>query len=535
MQTPETIVPSRTGALIVTASAAVFLALLAFAAAWRPCAGLCSYQERAKPVLTPGLDPITNRNAKLLRLGLLTLNSELCAPEQLAASSTEAIALVGKAIPVPSSTQLSNTLPPSTALLPDDVTGLPEEAAVVSIVCRSDDLFNAERGIVTHPHERGRESERLAWVSAKVDNKLVLESPVGLRIHGGATRADADKSFAIVWRKDYGGEPASASGLFFGPDTPPASEIVLSNAASANRCLAALAVEIATRFGCKTSRCMPAIVYLNGTRIRTPFFLYQRQSPEFVEGRYGLHDIEWLRLKSGQWTEHKTSTHTGVPTQQDGESEDTPPAGTGVNIENAPFAALEKWLRHVPAPLSFAEASARYDLDDLCSWALAVSYLGIADNNQGAYFKDRASTEARWESLVWDFDGAFNRAFGSNAVRNAEVLGDPFAKLIGPGFRAALFHRLMAESPEFREHFSRRAQDCLTRDFTRDSLLSVVEKHASLIRRLSGVSPQAQGKIDQAKAFLSARHEWFLSYLARRNAEMGNRASTGTSTPWGKS
>src|SRR5690606_5521176 len=82
-------------------------------------------------------------------------------------------------------------------------------------------------------------------------------------------------------------------------------ELVLSNADHPSRFNAALATEIATLAGCKVSRCVPAIVYLNGTEVRSPFFIYEHQSPDFVQGRFGLADVDWVRMKSREPVENE--------------------------------------------------------------------------------------------------------------------------------------------------------------------------------------------------------------------------------------
>lgn len=501
-------------------AALLFLFVLAATASLSPTFGLLRYRARSRPVLVPGLDRITRRDASMVRQGLITLSPKPAAPLTLAADTKDAVGLMGVPISEPDATRLAGDITPSTALLPPPSENIPPGVTVLSIVCDSDDLFGPVHGIVTHPHDRGHDSERLAWISARTGNDLVLESQFGLRIHGGDTRNDLSKSFAIMFREEYSGYATSPEGLFFGPDTPPAHRIVLLSATNPARCLGALALDIAARLGCKTSRRVTAVVYINGTRARTPFFLYEHQSPEFIKERYALEDIDWVRLKSSTWLQQKHEPGMTNPHDTNG----TPPPADGKSAEHTAFAALEKWLRHVPAPLPFNEAASRYNMADLCNWVLAIAFTGCFDNDQGGYFRDRRNPNAVWQSLVWDMDGAFGRGFAGDAARNEAAFKNPFDEpLLRFGFRVKLFKRLVAESPEFRDYFRHHVREALETKLPHDTLMAMVDEHIALTRSLPDVSPQLRAKLDQAKAFLSTRHDWFLAYLDQRMAAAASR------------
>ncbi len=278
--------PRRRSLLVVPC--AMLLLGVAVLVEFFPLEGLEAYQDRSAPELVLGRDEVTSRNAALIRMGLLKMSHKFCEPEDLAAFSEEAVALFKQPCPAPSAALLEQGSPPSTALLASRVAALPADMVVVSIVCRSSELFDPDHGIVTHPLEHNREAERPAWFSAWQNSRLLIESPIGLRVHGGHSRTLPAKSFALRFREEYGGRETGPAGLFFGAEAPPVRELVLSNADHPSRFNAALATEIATLAGCKVSRCVPAIVYLNGTEIRSPFFIYEHQSPDFVQVGSGL-------------------------------------------------------------------------------------------------------------------------------------------------------------------------------------------------------------------------------------------------------
>jgi hypothetical protein len=331
--------------------------------------------------------------------------------------------------------------------------------------------------------EMGRHSERPAWLTARLGAEVLLESPVGLRIHGGSSRASPNKSFSLVFREEYGGHDKFPRGLFFGADTPPASHVVLMNATHPSRFMGALGTEIAAELGCNTSRLTPAIVYLNGTQILSPFFLYQHQSPDFVIQRFGMTDIEWVRLKANR------------------------------DRENAAYVKWRQWIRKDRFPTLLSEEAKHYDIPDLNAWALAMSFTSTADNNQGAYFRDRSRDDGAWRSLVWDFDCAFADETGKSSRGPYMNRTDPIETLIGD--RARLFHRLMERSPEYRGEFRRFAHEALATRLPKEKLMALVERYERLALSYPMASMELKQQMAQSRKFLESRHEFYLEYLDR--------------------
>ncbi len=494
-RTAELSLPSGRGAraTYVAVSAMALLVVLAVMAAQLPTTGLEQYRERQGPDLIPGLDRFTKRNAEMLRQGLIKISPMRHNPARLASSSPAAIGLFGKPCPPPDAEKLKAGIVPSTALLPAVDKTLPPGVTEVSLVCDSDDLFGAERGIVTHPMMRGHDSERLTWLSARLGNDLFVESPMGLRVHGGLSRQIPVKSFAMVFRKDYCGTNLSPPGLFFGPETPPARQFLLIGASHTDRYLGALATDIADLFGCKISKHAPALLYLNGTRIDAPYFVCEQQSEEFVKSHFGLQNFDWVRLKDRATEE--------IPT----------------------YKALDKWTRKMSARMTFKEASARFNLEDLCTWVLAMSFTVTVDNNQGGFYRDRDDPNATWQSLVWDMDGAFKRGFEGDAARAKMFADDPFQWVL-LGLRARLFKRLMAESPEFREYFREFAHQKVTQKLPREKLMALADRYLLIAKLQPKLEPVLTPVLQSAREFLATRNEAFLAYVDRYVEAAGREA-----------
>lgn len=452
-------------------------------------AGLRAYRERARPELVVGQDRMTRRNAAFVRLGLLHFRPAFCEPADLAADTPEARRLFGQALPAPPASRLPGQRPPSTELLPPARENVPTDFADVSLVCRAADLFDPDRGIVARPFDRGDAAERVAWVSARVGGQIVLETPVGLRVHGGSSRVGPMKSFSLNFRERHGGYDHSPPGLFFGPDAPAVRRLLLITAYEGSQFNNILATEIAGRLGCRVSRAVPARLTVNGTEIPAPYFLVEHQSPDYVANHDGFDHVEWHRLKS----------------------EEEPPDS---------FTLWRKWQRRTK-DIDLAEEASRFDLDDLCAWVLAITFTSTTDNDQGAYYRDASVPDAPWRCLTWDLDAAFNTGLYIYKERTVDCSRQAFEILVGE--RGILFYRLIAGSPEFREQFRTFARQKLEKDLPPDALLALVDRHIAQARALPHLTDEALPALERSRAFLATRHQAYFALLD----ELLDRAARG--------
>ncbi|HRX56324.1 MAG TPA: CotH kinase family protein [Verrucomicrobiales bacterium] len=446
--------------------------------------GLESYHHRSSSEVILGKDKITSRTATFLRLGMLQMSPSFCEPWELAADSPAARQLFGQPCPAPSIAALSGPRPPSTELLLTSPNLAPPGVAEVSLVCRSSDLFDERRGIVLHPEEREKASERLAWASARWDSDLVLESPVGLRIHGGSSRGGPMKSFALVFREEYSGHPLSPPGLFFGSEAPPVPRLLLVTAYETSQFNNVLATEIADRLGCRTSRSVPALVRLNGTEIKAPYFLCEHQSPGFVRDHYGMDPIDWKRLKL-------------VDSEE-------------VTESSPEFDDYRRWQRRKRTQVDLAEEARRFDLEDLCAWVLAVTFTATTDSDQGAYFRVHANPPGPWHCLTWDMDGAFNTGIYVYKGREVDCRRQCFETLVGE--RALLFNRLCQGSSEFREYFRAFVHRKLEA-LNRETLLEIADRHIAMARSLPHAPQETISVLLQSRSFLARRHQEYFTQL----------------------
>lgn len=461
--------------------------LMILIAAWRvdTSSSIRSFWDwisRTEVVL--GKDRFSKRQAMLARLGFLPVSQYYSCPERLGADTKHARRLFGGLCPEPAPERFDPLVPPSTSLLPNPAPALPEGAALVSLVCDAEDLFNEKYGIVPQAERRGRNWERPVWLTVTGEHDPLIEIPGGLRIHGGTSRTGDIKSFRVVFRRKYNGEGETPAGLFFGEETPPLESIVLMNASRPKRFVGALVMELATRAGCETSRLRPAVVYLNGSLIPTPYFLVEHQSRHFLRSRHGLRNFEFIRLKS----KHER-----------------------VSAAYKDFKSITMSER----PLSLEEAARIYDLDDLCAWSFLISYLAVSDNNQGGYYRDRSNPDAPWHGLTWDLDGAFNGTFrGLDMTKDKEGRVDYLDIL--RGHRGRLFHKLMGQTPEFRRRFLRFALEKIRGPFSPEALAPLVKRYEMLARLHPAAYNKLEMEVNKVGPFLKEQPSRYLEYLERR-------------------
>ncbi len=461
-------------------------ALVILASAWRidTSGSIRSFRDWAsRTEVMLGKDRFSKRQAMLARLGFLSVSRFYSRPQPLGSDARPARRLFGGPCPEPDAARFDPSVPPSTSLLPSPPPSVPEDTAIVSLVCGAEELFDEHYGIVPNARKRGRNWERPAWATVTLGNETVLEQPVGLRVHGGVSRGGDIKSFRLVFHRRYAGEPHSPPGLFFGPETPPLKSVVLMNGARPKRVVGALMLELAARAGCQTSAVRPAVVYLNGTLIPAPYFLVEHQSLHYLQVRHQLRNIDFHRLKAKTQVESRAYKDFRRRTLSD-------------------------------EPLDMEGVGHLYDLEDLAAWSFMISFAVISDNNQGAYFRDREASGVPWSGLTWDLDGAFN---GWEQAEDENGRYDYLSIL--RGHRGRLSKKLMAESSDYRRQFLRFALEKLRGPFSSEQLEPVLERYERLVATHPGAYPKLEPEVRKVFRQLREQPARYLEYLRRAYPE----------------
>lgn len=314
---------------------------------------------------------------------------------------------------------------------------LKSEWPLLSVVVARDDLRGSERGLFTHPDERGSEWERLAYLTYFENGREVFSTGAGLRIHGGKHRLE-DRSFRLHFRWKYGaGECPSA--LLPGSAHTPLETIVLRyDSLYCMKLASTVAYDFARRIGAEAPESKLVRLCLNGKR-------------------YGnLHEVT-MHMSRRNWREILGHDEFDLYV----------PRSANESLSEHHYRELKRWTLDPHVDFTMASVDARVDLDNLSRHLLSFVFCGTTDWRQGAALRVRRS-EGRWQWVHWDMDQSFsdlNRAKSSrrrNSEQEAMALlttgrrydrGGKAVALEDRDVRELIFQRLWADSREFKEAF----------------------------------------------------------------------------------
>lgn len=472
---------------------AVALLVGAFFCEVIPTTGIKLYKNQLDSQFVLGQDEFSKREARLFENKMLPISRRSFIPHALESSEETAVALLRRPLRVAESKKEALNPwkgPPSTQLIPEDKVLEPESPLLLSIVADSQELFHPVTGVLPNFEKRGKDWEAKAWLTAKDHTGVIMEAPIGLRVHGGTSRKHAVKSFGLYFRKKYQGTSLSAHDKFFGEGSRSAEKIALINGAQSTRYMGAMVTEMAAIAGCKVSKVRPVSVYLNGQRIPNPYFLFEHQSAEFLQDYYDCEEPFIHRLKAdNEKNEFYKDWRNAVLRDKD-----------------------RKWSMKV--------LNRYFDIDDLCAWIFLITYTVTLDNNQGMYYYDKAKKDDLWKCLTWDLDGCFNRVFSQAGSSKPEYVEDPF--LIVSPLRGTMFLRLIKDSPEFFDYYEDFCRDVLANKLTKETVMELFGKYERLAKLYENVPADLPRTMAKIKTFLETRHEFYLKYLQEQRVKLGH-------------
>lgn len=336
----------------------------------------------------------------------------------------------------------------------------------LSIVINPDDLLNRDTGLLANYSKRGRSWERPAYVSYFENGYLRFATGAGLRVHGGGSRSDVQKSFRLHFRKLYGRPQILSRALFEGEGDPIRSIVVhndirIKRKGKANEewhFMNPLAYELAREIGCITPSTQPVQLYLNGV-YQGLSVLTEHISGNYLKAHFGHDDFVFARTKV------------------------TRPKGTSL-VETGnrqKFDDFRNWPKTAPEPLQMSEVEKRVDLRNMTNWMISILYAGVTDPFQGPVLLDEKDPNALWFWINWDMDHAFMDFYdqedfpwdidnftGSSAVLNRNRT------------RSIIFDRLRRESPEYRVFFLKRFTEVLNHILTQAKVSEKVARYEDM-------------------------------------------------------
>ena len=278
---------------------------------------------------------------------------------------------------------------------------------VITLNVNDDDLFDYEKGIYvtgkiydesphegypeTYPanyHQKGREWERPANYKYFEGNKdLSFEQNIGIRIHGGWSRAFNQKSFNLYARKDYDEASTFKKQFFSGIN---AHSLMLRSGGYRDTFVTkvrdSLNQDFSENEGFDVQRSIPTIVFLNGEYWGI-YNLQERFSDNYVEEYHNIKKKNVLIIKNDEIDEGSESNYHYYEELKSFFTDNT-------------FADNDKY-----------ELAQNYiDVNEFASYMATQLYVGNIDwpGNNVRVYKDISKADSKWHFMMYDTDDSMN-------------------------------------------------------------------------------------------------------------------------------
>ena len=340
--------------------------------------------------------------------------------------------------------------------------GVETDLPLVSLVVEPDDLWSDERGILANPDRSGREWERVATITYLDENgRYGFSEPVGVRLHGQASRYANKKSLRLYFRRDYGLGRLNYP-LFPGSDVTSFDRLVLHSGgqdiieASANGTLmrTQLMSKLAQQIGAPTTYNKHVLLFLNG-ELYGVYFLRERPDEVFFQDHFGLENVDII---------------------------DSPQRELNHTEATADWLTLEAYAAEhdLADPEHYATVLAQIDVNSFIDHYLLQMYAADNDwpHNNERLFRG-GDPLARWQWFLWDVDYSFGKMAHSNLDFDmVKWLMDPDEPDV---VEATRFFRSLWANPDFRNRFLVRAADLLNTVLSPDNVAAQLEAVEAVI------------------------------------------------------
>ena len=358
------------------------------------------------------------------------------------------------------------------------------ELPVISLSVNEEDFFDYEDGIyvagqdfdgwrLEHPQRkttghnranwrrRGRDYEKPAFFQYFEDEFEVLSQNIGVRIHGGWSRAYPQKTLRLYARNSYDGKN-SFDYNFFGEDEGYKRLLLRNSGQDFRRTMFRDAyIQELVKHHLTTQSYRPSILYLNGSywgihNIRTRF------DKHFFEREFGIaeEDLDYLNLADSV----KEGTNEDYLMMLD-------------YADTADFSKKE----------TLATLDTMMDIENYADFMIIQAFINNHDwRGNIDYFRKRTpkytpdaphGQDGRWRWVLFDTDFGFGLYQGHQFDMIAHVLQDNTPE---NEKKSRLISNLL-KNDAFRQYFILRFCDLMNTTFTEERMLSVMEQMKTVI------------------------------------------------------
>jgi len=386
------------------------------------------------------------------------------------------------------------------------IIGASHTLPVISLVCNPDDLFNPQTGIymlgpdaqliegstehyeVANYLKRGKESERPASFEVFDESgKQVFEQNVAIRIQGGFSRDNQQKSFAVIARSEYG--KGSMAYPFF-PDLPFTEyKSVVLRCGGQDQLYAKIKEAVILKLlGGKTNFLSQSyktyVVYLNG-QYWGVYFLQEKRTTNFVAQHENVEDPDSINLVVGSGTS-SDSRHL-------------------INGSNESYKALLEYVNthDMSVKENFDHVAEQLDTDSFMDTMIHEIYLANSDYYNMEFYQVPGG---KWKQIFYDMCWAFNKPTHETLSRRmaSDVCG------------STMFNALLSYQP-WKEAFMKRMAWSMEQFYTVDSLTGVIDEVAASV---ASEMPAERAKFTDAKTNWEDSVENLRTFAKQRPYEM---------------
>ena len=281
------------------------------------------------------------------------------------------------------------------------------------------------------------------------DGTKLFASDVGAKIHGGATRSNAQKTLAIVFRGAYGESQIPIP--FFGDDKPSVyNRLLLRNSGQDwmhSFIRDGLAHLILSEADLDVQGFQPSVVYING-QYWGIHNIRERMDKFYTKGNHYVDEDNIDLLELSGW-----GVHEG---------------------DNDIWFELLNYIASNPLsdPIAYEAVKSRIDVESFADYIIAEVFMNNQDwpHNNVKYWRSR-ELSGKWRFLFYDCDGGVGN-WGLDASF------DKLALALGGGFTATDLFNDLLQSPEFEQLFLNRYAEYLATSFDRSRTTNLLRKAA---------------------------------------------------------
>ncbi len=325
-------------------------------------------------------------------------------------------------------------------------------------------------GTQANYRRRGIETEKVGHLQYFVNTEEVLSQGVGLRMHGGWSRAHCVKSIRVYGRSAYDEQSSLDYPLFSTSDDASYKRVFFRNSGNDynSTYLRDASIQAAVRhLRFDTQNHQPAVVYLNGEYYGM-LNMRERYDKHYIKRNYGI-DEEELDLLTSNAEINEGS--------------------------NSNFLQLRSYIssNDLSDPTHYQYVIERLDPDNFMDYHIAQIYIDNTDwpgNNIKFFRKQTAGYESdapygqdgRWRWLMYDTDFGLNMYGSDNHANNTLAFA---TAPNGPGWPnppwSTVILRRLLENEGFRHEFINRFADLMNTAFLPDRMNAIIDSLADAI------------------------------------------------------